>query len=173
MLSCGAWSTIMRRPYEELDPRRSAGAPSFTSWLQQRLEVSRLTQRQLANKSGIDHSTISRLLRGERLPSLRTATSLAKALGGAEAADMADAMNKPASSTSRPAQVEYALRSDESLTESQVRQIMDYYWTVRRVRPAPPAAKPSGPKAPVPIVVQVQPAAGSGRHPDRVRHRSP
>ena len=176
MLRCGGTSNIMRHSEPGLDHSSklsSAGSGTFNAWLQHRLEGRRLSQRQLAEKTGVDHSTISRLIRGQRMPTLRTAVLLAKALGGAEAADMADAMNKPASSTSRPAQVEYALRSDESLTESQVRQIMDYYWTVRRVRPAPPAAKPSGPKAPVPIVVQVQPAAGSGRHPDRVRHRSP
>ena len=163
VLHCGGSSNIMRRPPGE--------PPTFTAWLQQRLEASRLSQRQVANKSGIDHSTISRLLRGERMPSLRTATLLAKAVGGAEAATMPDVMNVPASSRSRPADVEYALRSDESLTEAKVRQIMDYYLIVRRVRPVPPAARPSGPKVRVPIVVQVprtglpiRPASRTIRH---------
>ena len=157
MLRCEGSSNIMLRPPGEQDPGRSAVTPTFSEWLQHRLEASRLTQRQVAVKSGIDHSTVSRLLSGDRMPSLRTATLLAKAFGGAGAVTMADDMDRPASSSSRLAAVEHALRSDESLTEAEVRRIMDYYLMTRRVRPAaaPPRAKPSGPKVSVPIVVQV------------------
>jgi transcriptional regulator with XRE-family HTH domain len=41
-----------------------------------------MSQRQLAQQSGVDHSTISRLVRGDRMPSLGTATKLAR--GSAE-----------------------------------------------------------------------------------------
>ena len=166
MLRCEGSSNIMRPPPGE--------PPTFAVWLQQRLRASRLSQRQAADKSGIDHSTISRLLGGGRMPSLRTATELAKALGGAGAAGMADDMTRPASSRSRPADVEHALRADELLTEAQVRRIMDYYLIARRVRHAPARAKPSGPKVPVPIVVQIseEGTAGSGPYPGRTRHGS-
>ena len=39
-----------------------------------------MSQRQLAQQSGVDHSTISRLIRGDRMPSLGTATKLARGL---------------------------------------------------------------------------------------------
>ena len=39
-----------------------------------------MSQRQLAQQSGVDHSTISRLIRGDRTPSLGTATKLARGL---------------------------------------------------------------------------------------------
>ena len=173
MLTCGGSSNIMRQSDPGLDHPSKLGrarSGTFNAWLQHRLVTSRLTQRQVAARAGIHHSTISRLLGGDRTPSLRTATSLAHALGMPDADATLDEMITPGSSRSRPAQVEYALRSDDSLTEAGVRQIMDYYLIVRRVRPAPPAAKPSGPKVPVPIVVQVpkDPAAGSGRHPGRI-----
>ena len=75
--------------------------------------------------------------------------------------------------SSRPAELEYALRSDDALTEKQIRQIMEYYLTARRVRTPDisSAAKPSGRGTPVPVVVQVleRRDAGSGRQPDRPR----
>jgi transcriptional regulator with XRE-family HTH domain len=164
----------MRRPYPEQDARTSAGAPSFTAWLQQRLAASRLSQRQLADKAGVDHSTISRLLNGARMPSLRTATSLALALGAPDPPAKLEEMTKSTSWRSRPAEVEYALRADESLTDAQIRQIMDYYLVMRRGRPAAPAAKTSGSRAPVPIVVEMpkEGPTGSGRHPGRIHHRA-
>ena len=39
-----------------------------------------MSQRQLALQSGVNHSTISRLVKQDRMPSLRTATKLARAL---------------------------------------------------------------------------------------------
>ena len=39
-----------------------------------------MSQRQLALQSGVNHSTISRLIKEDRMPSLRTATKLARAL---------------------------------------------------------------------------------------------
>jgi transcriptional regulator with XRE-family HTH domain len=132
-----------------------------------------LSDRQLAGKSAIDHLTISRLLSGTRMPSLRTATWLALALGAPDAPAKLEKMTTPSSSRSGLAELEYALRADESLTDAQIRQIMDYYLAMRRGRPAARAAKPSGSRAPVPIVVEVakQGAAGSGRHPRRIHRR--
>lgn len=142
-----------------------ADSGTFNAWLEATLKARRMSQRQLANRTGIAHSTISRLIRGQRIPSLRTATSLAYALGVPEAAARLDEMMRPASSTSRSAQVEYALRSDESLAEVDVREIMELYLAARRTGPGPgrPASKPSGRRTPVPIVVQI---------PDRVAKRA-
>ena len=50
---------------------------SFNAWLRSQLKEKKMSQRQLALQSGVDHSTISRLIKGDRMPSLGTATRLA------------------------------------------------------------------------------------------------
>jgi len=52
----------------------------FNEWLRAQLKSKKMSQRQLAQASGVDHSTISRLVRGDRTPSLGTATKLARGL---------------------------------------------------------------------------------------------
>jgi DNA-binding XRE family transcriptional regulator len=52
----------------------------FNEWLRAQLKAKKMSQRQLAQQSGVDHSTISRLIRGDRMPSLGTATKLARGL---------------------------------------------------------------------------------------------
>src|SRR5438876_1078791 len=95
-----------------------------------------MSQRQLAQQSGVDHSTIFRLIRGDRMPSLGTATKLARGLR--ELRDDADTPQYlglvAAGNTNPTARVEYALRADELLSEPQVRQIMEYYLAVRMRR---------------------------------------
>ena len=61
----------------------------FNEWLRAQLRAKKMSQRQLAQASGVDHSTISRLVRGDRTPSLGTATKLARGLR--ELRDDADA----------------------------------------------------------------------------------
>jgi transcriptional regulator with XRE-family HTH domain len=108
----------------------------FNEWLRAQLKAKKMSQRQLAQQSGVDHSTISRLIRGDRMPSLGTATKLARGLR--EIRDDADApqyLGAVAAGTANPtARVEYALRADDVLTEPQVRQIMEYYLAVRMRR---------------------------------------
>lgn len=53
----------------------------FPAWLAGELSRRRMSQRVLALRSGIDHSTISRVLSGERAPLLVTARALLKGLG--------------------------------------------------------------------------------------------
>ena len=53
---------------------------AFNEWLRAQLKAKKMSQRQLAQQSGVDHSTISRLVRGDRMPSLGTATKLARGL---------------------------------------------------------------------------------------------
>jgi transcriptional regulator with XRE-family HTH domain len=109
---------------------------SFNSWLRGQLKEKKMSQRQLALQSGVDHSTISRLIRGDRMPSLGTATKLARGLR--ELRDDADTPQYlglvAAGNTNPTARVEYALRADELLSEPQVRQIMEYYLAVRMRR---------------------------------------
>ena len=133
------------------------GPATFNEWLATRIKASRLTQRQLATKTGVHHSTISRLLRSRRRPSLDTAQSLARALGVAVPPDIG--LYERAG---RTASVEYALRSDEILTAADVRDIMDIYLAARRagIRRAG-LSKPDAPDGsaarpgPVPIVVKI------------------
>ena len=119
---------------------------SFNSWLRGQLKEKKMSQRQLALQSGVDHSTISRLIKGDRMPSLGTATKLARGLreihdeseGPTYFAGLAARQLMP---TSR---VEYALRGDELLTETDVRELMQAYITVRTRRLRPGAAGRDG-----------------------------
>ncbi len=124
---------------------------AFNEWLRSQLKAKKMSQRQLAQQSGVDHSTISRLIRGDRMPSLGTATKLARGLR--ELRDDADTPQYlglmsagPANPTAR---VEYALRADDVLGEPQVRQIMEYYLAVR-MRRLGRAYQPAEPTRPVP-----------------------
>ena len=163
---------------------------AFNEWLRAQLKAKKMSQRQLAQQSGVDHSTISRLIRGDRMPSLGTATKLARGLR--ELRDDADTPQYlglvAAGSTNPTARVEYALRADELLSEPQVRQIMEYYLAVRMRRygrtfqpPSRPARRrtdrPSARPAPVgrPTAATVAPArsgSGSGSHRQHGRVRS-
>jgi len=109
---------------------------AFNEWLRAQLKAKKMSQRQLAQQSGVDHSTISRLVRGDRMPSLGTATKLARGLRELGENDegpqylglMGGGVQNPT------ARIEYALRADEALSESQVRQVMEYYLAVRMRR---------------------------------------
>jgi len=106
---------------------------AFNEWLRTQLKAKKMSQRQLAQQSGVDHSTISRLIRGDRMPSLGTATKLARGLRELrDDADTTQYLGLVASGPMNPtARVEYALRADDLLSEPQVRQIMEYYLAVR------------------------------------------
>jgi transcriptional regulator with XRE-family HTH domain len=110
---------------------------SFNSWLRSQLKEKKMSQRQLALQSGVDHSTISRLIKGDRMPSLGTATKLARGLR--EIADESEGPAYFASLQSARAvlpttRVEYALRGDDALTEADVRELMQAYIAVRQRR---------------------------------------
>ena len=109
---------------------------SFNSWLRGQLREKKMSQRQLALQSGVDHSTISRLIKGDRMPSLGTATKLARGLR--EIHDEAEGPAYFASLQARQqlptARVEYALRGDDVLTEADVRELMQAYIGLRSRR---------------------------------------
>ena len=114
----------------------SSNGRAFNDWLRSQLKAKKMSQRQLAQQSGVDHSTISRLIRGDRMPSLGTATKLARGLR-----ELRDEDDGPqylrlvgAASQNPTARVEYALRGDEVLSEAHVRQVMEYYLAIRRRR---------------------------------------
>jgi len=89
-----------------------------------------ISGRQLAARSGVDHSTISRLLASDRNPSYATARKLVRALE-------VDATN--------PAGVEAALLRDPVLGESDVSYLIAEYRRLRRSRlRARRAARPPG-----------------------------
>ncbi len=146
----------------------------FNEWLRAQLKAKKMSQRQLAQASGVDHSTISRLVRGDRTPSLGTATKLAKGLR--ELRDDADAPQYlglvSSGATMNPAaRVEYALRADDALAEPQVRQVMEYYLAVRMrrfARPAPVAVpRPGLPDRPMARVSSTPLASVVGLPTDR------
>jgi transcriptional regulator with XRE-family HTH domain len=114
-----------------------AGAIVFNLWLRRQMRERRISQRQLAALAGVDHSTISRLLREDRGPSLTTATKLAGALrqvrGEQAEPDTADYFERTPEETIFPARrVELALRADELLDDEQVRRVMNIYLDARR-----------------------------------------
>jgi transcriptional regulator with XRE-family HTH domain len=125
------------------------GATAVSDWLRTHLKARRMSQRQLAEKSGVDHSSISRLLAGGRTPSLRTATQLAKALGVAEPSidDPDPAAVRAATRPLDPiAAVERALRADDRLAEADIARLMRHYHALRRETASRAAA--SAPAAP-------------------------
>jgi transcriptional regulator with XRE-family HTH domain len=115
-----------------------AGTLVFNLWLRRQLRERRMSQRQLAALSGVDHSTISRLLRQDRRPSLTTATKLVSALrhvGGGDQAEPAAAVffeRMPEETVFPARRVELALRADEELNDEQVRRLMRLYLDARR-----------------------------------------
>ncbi len=106
---------------------------SFNSWLRGQLKEKKMSQRQLALQSGVDHSTISRLIKGDRMPSLGTATKLARGLR--EIREESDGPTYFATQSARQllptARVEYALRGDDLLSETDVRELMQTYIALR------------------------------------------
>jgi transcriptional regulator with XRE-family HTH domain len=144
---------------------------AFNEWLRTQLKAKKMSQRQLAQQSGVDHSTISRLIRGDRMPSLGTATKLARGLRELrEDADTTQYLGVVGSASMNPtARVEYSLRADELLTEAQVRQIMEYYLAVRMrrygraIQPTDPAngtERGSDPSFPRPVASDGQVPVG-------------
>ena len=121
---------------------------AFNEWLRAQLKAKKMSQRQLAQQSGVDHSTISRLVRGDRTPSLghghqagsRPARAARRSRHAAVLRPGRD--RRPANPTAR---VEYALRADDLLSEPQVRQVMEYYLALRMRRLAARARRPAPP----------------------------
>jgi transcriptional regulator with XRE-family HTH domain len=117
------------------DPTRDVELSPFAAWLRRELHATRMSQRQLALRSGVNHSTISRLLRDAREPSYRTAFRLARTFGSLPGSPLVDDDDSAArSAPSSTARVERALRSDRALREADVRSLMEAYVRLRAHR---------------------------------------
>lgn len=106
----------------------------FRDWLAVQLRARRMSLRQLAHRSGVNVSTVSRIVRGERRPTLRTAVRLARVVR--ETADESSATrffgSLTAESLDPVREVERALRGDVALDDEDVRRVMQVYLTARR-----------------------------------------
>jgi transcriptional regulator with XRE-family HTH domain len=113
-----------------------AGAIVFNVWLRRQMRERRMSQRQLAVLSGVDHSTISRLVRGDRVPSLATATRLARALGrvDGDGDGFAYFARLPEETVLPTTRVEMALRGDDEINDDDVRSLMIAYLDARTRR---------------------------------------
>ncbi len=91
----------------------------FARWLSGRLVERGISQRQLAERSGVHHSSISRLVRGHRQPTHRTARRLTEVLD-----------------TPRPGvpTLTAFLRRDPFLVESDVERIVSLYRAIAAQR---------------------------------------
>jgi gp16 family phage-associated protein len=89
----------------------------FSAWLNRRLAARGISQRQLARRAGVDHSTISRILNGSREPRRGTARRLEAAIGGAWSRRLAE-----------------VLRDDPVLAEGDVTRIVKLYLGLRAAR---------------------------------------
>jgi transcriptional regulator with XRE-family HTH domain len=72
-------------PFISRGPQRLTVPPrwledDFAAWLQERMEDRGISQRMLALRAGVSHSSVSRLLSGDRSPSLPTAIALLRVL---------------------------------------------------------------------------------------------
>jgi transcriptional regulator with XRE-family HTH domain len=119
----------------------------FRDWLTLQLRARRMSLRQLANRSGVNVSTVSRIIRGERRPTLHTAVRLARVVR--ESADESSATrffgSLTADSLDPVREVERALRADGLLDDDDVRRVMQAYLEARRTEPA---AEPRRRRAP-------------------------
>ena len=107
------------------------GQPPFATWLALQLRMRRLSHEQLARRSGVHRSTITRLVNGQRRPTLETARRLVAALGGA--AEAAILGTTPGADATDPiARVERALRGDRQLSDDGLRRVMRAYLAARR-----------------------------------------
>src|SRR5262245_38213056 len=107
---------------------------SFREWLRVEMRSRRMSQRQLASRSGVNHTTISRLLGEAQGPRLGTALKLAQTLlelNGARDARQDARLLSGLGAASPATHVERALRADESLDDAKIRWVMDYYLLVR------------------------------------------
>jgi len=106
----------------------------FREWLALQLRARRMSLRQLALRSGVNVSTVSRIVRGERRPTLRTAVRLSRVIR--EMTDESSATRFFGSLTPESLdpvrEVERALRADDELEDADVRRVMKVYLGARR-----------------------------------------
>jgi transcriptional regulator with XRE-family HTH domain len=108
-------------------------ADQFREWLRQQLRARRMSLRQLAALSGVSASTVSRVVRGDRQPSLQTALRMANVLRMPnDEFDPGTQLGVMVNRVDHATEVERALRADANLAEADVRRIMLMYHALRR-----------------------------------------
>lgn len=103
----------------------------FSDWLETQLRARRMSLRQLADRSGVNVSTVSRILHGKRRPSLRTALRISHALEPARLPGSELSTTLGRGDLNTVATVERALRADPELTDAAVHRLMILYHTLR------------------------------------------
>ena len=106
-------------------------APPFDAWLAAELDALDMTPGRLSRLSGLHRSTISRLLHGDRRPTVETAARIAVALGSTR---------PPAGHERRTdivARVRHELAADPTLRPQDVRRVMTHYVLQRAAQRTP------------------------------------
>jgi transcriptional regulator with XRE-family HTH domain len=115
--------------FEPFDGLATDGsALPFDAWLTGELDAREMTPGRLSRLSGLHRSTISRLLHGERHPTVETATRIAVALGSTRL---------PAGRERRTdivARVRHELAADPTLSPRDVQRVMARYVLQRGAR---------------------------------------
>jgi transcriptional regulator with XRE-family HTH domain len=104
----------------------------LTEWLRTGMQARGMTQRQLAMQSGVDHSTISRILSGDRSAAWATVLRLAVALG-----EPLPVPDDPSYHPSAVARVERALRADSAIEDRDRERLVRMYLDIRAKRANP------------------------------------
>ena len=126
----------------ERDPVDGRGSTEIAQWygerLRRELRARHWTMRYCALQAGVDHSTISRLVRGTRVPSLDTARRLDEALRG-PSLSLGPAVRLSATNLDPIKRVADALSHDPVLDRHTREQVLRYYAHVRSrpERPTP------------------------------------
>jgi transcriptional regulator with XRE-family HTH domain len=115
-------------------PMNDRNEVQFREWLTLQLRARRMSLRQVALRSGVNVSTVSRIVRGERRPTLRTAVRLARVVRDSTDESSATRFFGSLTSTSLDpvGEVERALRADAELNDDDVRRVMRVYLGSRR-----------------------------------------
>jgi transcriptional regulator with XRE-family HTH domain len=108
--------------YEPFDaPVQDRPAQPFETWLAAELNDREMTPGRLARLTGLHRSTISRLLHGERKPTVETAARIALAIGS----------TLPQAGVERRrdivARVRYELDADPTMRPRDVQRVMTHY----------------------------------------------
>jgi transcriptional regulator with XRE-family HTH domain len=132
----GTHAPLLRGPVIDRNPDQ------FREWLRRQLRARRMSLRQLAAQSGVSASTVSRVVRGDRQPSLQTALRLAQVLGTqGDELDPASQLGSMVRRIDPATEVERSLRADARLSEVDVRRVMLMYHALRRADAPRPAAE--------------------------------
>ena len=101
--------------------------PAMADWIGDELRTRGWTGRHLARRSGVNHSTISRMLAQTRTPTLATVLKLVAAFDASDAAWA----HSPTTHTPETQALLAALRADPALDEAAVSNVVGVYLRLR------------------------------------------